>query len=239
MSPQPRRATFAKFEGGETLPFDLKLPGLDLQEDATLSTKPQTQKMDDDSLSKDLLAGITPVPRPQHKRTRSRSLGETPLDERPPWCQEEFVLKSRKASRRSSGFAPPTAPIEELEALVRDNTKSSMHVNRALYRKNIETRTAILEASKEFDKKRQERSRKMRPGGTRTRAGSILVMKRGTRATPALVDERESGRESLLEEDSLREKEEIQAMEVATKRGGRIPRRKREKTFSDISGMLR
>ena len=91
------------------------------------------------------------------------------------------------------------------------NMESPLLVNRALYRKHREMRLAVLEASKQFDNKRKTIQ-------DSTQAG--LIMKRGAKAPDALEDEH------------------TRAMfEAAAQRGGRA-RRTRNKTVSDVTGMM-
>ena len=89
--------------------------------------------------------------------------------------------------------------------------ESPLIVNRALYRKHREMRLAVLEASKQFDFKRKTMQ-------FSTQAG--LIMKRGAKAPDALED-----------------KHQREMFEAAAQRGGRA-RRTRNKTVSDVTGMM-
>lgn len=93
---------------------------------------------------------------------------------------------------------------------------SSLVANRQLYRKHREMRMAVLEASKQFDKKRDDYHFKSEP--IISNAG--LIMKRGARPPVELED---AHRRALFE--------------AAAKRCGRT-RQRRNKTVSDVTGMM-
>lgn len=100
--------------------------------------------------------------------------------------------------------------------LIRDTSKSPLLVNRALYRKHREMRLAVLDASKQFDKKRHEILNKSPPVAHR----ASLIMKRGERPPVELEDQHQRA-----------------LFEAAARRCGRS-RRLRNKTVSDVTGML-
>jgi calcium-dependent protein kinase len=97
------------------------------------------------------------------------------------------------------------------EEVIKDMNMSPLVINRALYRKHREMRTAVLDASKQFDEKRTERLALPR---------AALIMKRG--ATPPV---------------ELTDMHNRAMFEAAAKRCGRA-RRTRNKTVSDVTGML-
>jgi Ca2+-binding EF-hand superfamily protein len=87
---------------------------------------------------------------------------------------------------------------------------SPLVLNRVLYRKHREMRISILEASKQFDQKRK----------TLQASQAGLIMKRGAKAPDAMED-----------------KHTRDMFEAAAKRCGRA-RRSRNKTVSDVTGMM-
>jgi hypothetical protein len=91
---------------------------------------------------------------------------------------------------------------------------SPLMANRALYRRHRGMRLAVLEASKQFDKKRTDRQTKDIP----VQAG--LIMKRGTMPPVELEDAHTRA-----------------LFDAAAKRCGRS-RRTKNKTVSDVTGML-
>jgi hypothetical protein len=105
------------------------------------------------------------------------------------------------------------------DEVIKNKGISALFVNRALYRKHREMRIAVLEASKQFDKKRNDIQTSAHH--VPTKAG--LIMKRGARPPVELED---AHRRALFD--------------AAAKRCGRTEgeRKQRTKTVSDVSGML-
>mmetsp|Transcript_11369 Transcript_11369/g.14975 ORF Transcript_11369/g.14975 Transcript_11369/m.14975 type:complete len:109 (+) Transcript_11369:1-327(+) len=89
--------------------------------------------------------------------------------------------------------------------------KSPLIVNRALYRRHREMRLGVLEASKQFDNARKFRQQKEKAG---------LVMKRGAKPPIEIQDQHNRA-----------------MFEAAARRCGRA-KRERNRTVSDVSGML-
>lgn len=102
----------------------------------------------------------------------------------------------------------------ESEEIGHDGKVSPLVANRTLYRRNRGMRLAVLEASKQFDKLRNDRYSKDAP----MRAG--LIMKRGAKPPAELEDAHSRA-----------------LFDAAAKRCGRS-RRTRNKTVSDVTGML-
>ena len=208
VSPQPKHKSFTKFDGIGSLD-GLHMPALAL---------PPNEKH---RVPTDIPFPLELPPCPLKRASRSKSLeGQSN-----PWGEDEESAKTRQP-KRSSLYSPTTRAIDDLEDVVRDQTKSALFVNRAIYHKNLEMRLAILEASKEFDQKRHAIMLQQSLQGGRSSAlpGASLVMRRGTTYNVPLAPKSES--------------DEMEAVEDASRRGGR-PRRKREKTHSDMTGMLR
>lgn len=134
-------------------------------------------------------------------------------------ASEEGSLGSTSSIGRDASRAVIITPFDSQERsdiLSKDPTTSTvkespLFVNRALYRKHREMRYAVLEASKQFDVKRTAMQ-------SSTQAG--LIMKRGAKAPDALED-----------------KHTREMFEAAAQRGGRA-RRTRNKTVSDVTGMM-
>jgi Ca2+-binding EF-hand superfamily protein len=150
------------------------------------------------------------VSNPRHKKTRSQSLDQNSSlwngsdDEAS--ASGSLTHDGRRAGRAI--LLPGQLPNKE-KAL--DNSMSPLLANRALYRMHREMRIAVLEASKTFDRVRNERSSPEQAG---------LIMKRGAKPPVELQD-----------------KHNREMYEAAAKRCGRA-RRTRNKTVSDVTGMI-
>jgi hypothetical protein len=128
---------------------------------------------------------------------------------------------------------------KEIEAVVKDRTKSNLVVNRKLYRAHRQMRLAVLEASKRFEEQqtqyardvilaqREKEGQQLGIGGGVVGAG--LVMRHGHKKQVSSEAIRQMLAETRQQEQALVEK--------ANRRGGR-GRRSRKKTISDMSGML-
>jgi len=132
------------------------------------------------------------------------------LDDFPP------PVLDRDASR--AVLLPGKTRDELHNEIITDSRASPLVVNRALYRKHREMRFAVLEASKQFDKKRLEIQEMSAPNEMDKRAS--LIMKRGVRPPVELEDAHQRA-----------------LFEAAARRCGRA-RRTRNKTKSDVTGML-
>ena len=126
------------------------------------------------------------------------------------------------SAEASGSFSIKPEPATNLAVVLPGSTKSlpdssmtPLEANRALYRKHREMRLAVLEASKQFDKKRDDIQNRT----LQTHAG--LIMKRGVKPP---IEVEDSHARALFE--------------TAAKRCGRSLRRTRNKTVSDVTGML-
>jgi hypothetical protein len=169
--------------------------------------------------------GIEPIvegveansPPPGHRRMRSQSF------------QDHSNQSDMDSSTKSLGNEPShvslllqTRSERILEVKKEDSSMSPLVVNRSLYRKHREMRLAVLEASKQFDKKRTERLQN--DNGDKPFLPPSLIMKRGAVAPEELEDAHQKA-----------------VFEAATKRSGRTGRRAgrtRNKTLSDVTGMM-
>jgi len=152
-----------------------------------------------------------------YKKARSRSYEAKAAV----WDQgsmtEDLVPPPLLERNTSRAIVLPGLADDKHAALLRDSNMSPLAVNRALYRKHREMRLAVLEASKQFDKKRQD-VRNTHSDMAARRAS--LIMKRGERPPVELED---AHQKSLFES--------------AAKRCGRSPRR-RNKTVSDVTELM-
>lgn len=133
------------------------------------------------------------------------SVGNLSLEDVPP------PVLDRDASR---AVLLPNRSGDAHAEILKDSTASPLVVNRALYRKHREMRFAVLDASKQFDKKRNE----IQSQSAFKKAS--LIMKRGVRPPVELEDAHQRA-----------------LFEAAARRCGRA-RRTRNKTVSDVTGML-
>lgn len=108
----------------------------------------------------------------------------------------------------------PSKAEEDDKAEMSQTSASPLLANKALYRRHRGMRLAVLEASKQFDKKRTDRQTKDLP----VQAG--LIMKRGSMPPVELEDAHTRA-----------------LFDAAAKRCGRS-RRTKNKTVSDVTGML-
>jgi len=108
----------------------------------------------------------------------------------------------------------PSHPDSDFDEIANDQSMTSIAANRALYRKHREMRLAVLEASKQFDKKRND----IQNQSLQTHAG--LIMKRGVKPP---VEVEDAHARALFE--------------TAAKRCGRS-RRAKNRTVSDVTGMM-
>ena len=145
-------------------------------------------------------------------------------------------------SRRAMNLPEHSHKQKEFDALVRDESKSALQVNRKLYRAHRQMRLAVLEASKRFEEQQARHAREVlmarddedQEGGTADGLNNLpfhagLVMKHGHKKHVS-----SEAIKKMLQDD----KNEAQALvEKATRRGGRGKGR-RKKTISDMSGML-
>jgi len=127
---------------------------------------------------------------------------------------------------------------KELDAVMKDSSKSALVVNRQLYRAHRQMRLAVLEASKRFEEQQAEHAREIilarreAEGRAEQNLGMIqagLVMRHGHTKQVSSEAIRSVLRENQTQQQALVEK--------ANKRGGR-GRRSRKKTISDMTGML-
>jgi len=129
---------------------------------------------------------------------------------------EEEIKMPELERDASLALVLPGKVSDEVDQAIRDPSMSPLVVNRSLYRKHREMRLAVLDASKQFDKKRNDIRNK--PDLPAARAS--LIMKRGQRPPVELEDAHTRA-----------------LFEAAAKRCGRS-RRTRNKTVSDVTGMI-
>lgn len=131
-------------------------------------------------------------------------------------------------------------PHEDLEDVVKDDSKSALVVNRKLYRAHRQMRLSVLEASKRFEEQQAQhardvilaqRERKEGREGTgiqgMIQAGLVMIHGHKKQVSSKAI-------RTLLEKNNEQQQELV---EKANRRGGR-GRRSRKKTISDMSGMM-
>jgi calcium-dependent protein kinase len=166
---------------------------------------------------------ITVSVSPENSRGRAKSFGE---EEKASPATTATAYK--KNTLRAINLPEHGATDEKLNLILNDKTKSSLVVNRELYRAHRSMRLAVLEASKRLEEEQQRRAREeMRKEQARTRsAGAGLIMRHGG----------ELSADAIKQFVAQRKKEEQQKVQEAKSRGGR--RHNRNKTASDIRGMF-
>ena len=161
---------------------------------------------------------------PESSRGRSKSVGEEEEKASPVTTPTAYKMNSFRAIN----LPEHGATDEKLNLILNDKTKSSLVVNRELYRAHRNMRLAVLEASKRLEEEQQRRAREeIRKEQARTRiAGAGLIMRHGG----------ELSADAIKQFVAQRKKEEQQQVQLAKSRGGR--RHNRNKTASDIRGMF-
>jgi hypothetical protein len=178
-----------------------------------------------------VLPGLIARPDP-YTRRRSRS-----MDEKDGNAEKDGTDLHVVADVTRHMIVPETGhAMKQLDAVVKDSTKSALVVNRQLYRAHRQMRLAVLEASKRFEEEQAKHAREVilaqreAEGKEKESMGMIqagLVMRHGQKVSSEAI--RNVLRENQSQQQGLVEK--------ANKRGGR-GRRSRKKTISDMSGML-
>lgn len=167
-------------------------------------------------------------------RRRSRSVDDKDKED----GEEEKEPVFNQDSRRAMNL-PEHQHHKEIEALVRDESKSALVVNRKLYRAHRQMRLAVLEASKRFEEQQAEHAKEVLMAQNEREENAAegpnmafhagLVMKHGHKKHVTSEAIKKMLQDNQVEQQALVEK--------ATRRGGR-GRRTRKKTISDMSGML-
>lgn len=178
--------------------------------------------------------GLPPRPEP-YTRRRSRSEGG---DEAEEGGTESSYLHNLADAVRDM-ILPETDHVhtKHLDSVVKDGKKSTLMVNRQLYRAHRQMRLAVLDASKRFEEQQTAHAREVilaqrEAEGKTDGLGMIqagLVMRHGHKKQVSSEAIRKLLQENRVQQQALVEK--------ANRRGGR-GRRSRKKTISDMSGML-
>mgnify|MGYP005847776877 CR=1 FL=1 len=175
-------------------------------------------------------------------RRRSRSVDDKDDQDNEKEEVERVERVFNLDSRRATFLPEHNHTQSEIEALVKDESKSALVVNRKLYRAHRQMRLAVLEASKRFEEQQAQHAkevllaRQTDEGGGSDELDEVnkpfhagLVMKHGHTKHVSSEAINQMLRDNQVEQQALVEK--------ATRRGGR-GRRTRKKTISDMSGML-
>lgn len=180
------------------------------------------------------LPGLTTKPEP-YQRRRSRSVDEKDT------VPEESEKDLHVVADVVHDMILPETDHEHaaaVDAVVKDESKSALSVNRQLYRAHRQLRLSVLEASKRFEEQQAEHAREVilsqqeAEGKTEQAMGMIqagLVMRHGLKQQVSSQAIRELLQQTQSQQQALVEK--------ANRRGGR-GRRSRKKTISDMSGMV-
>lgn len=177
------------------------------------------------------------APESEFKRRRSRSVDDQ--DKGDPEKEEDgadlpvFIADARRATH----LPEHGHYSNEIDTLIKDESKTPLVVNRTLYRAHRQMRLAVLEASKRFEDQQTQRAREMLiakgeeagendPIGTH---GAGLVLRHG--------EKRKITSEAVRNWLIQNEKRQEALVEKANRRGGRGKTR-RKKTISDMSGLL-
>lgn len=126
----------------------------------------------------------------------------------------DHFAKPELTKESSLALVLPSHRDPDIEEITNDSSMTPIAANRALYRKHREMRLAVLEASKQFDKKRND----IQNRSHQTHAG--LIMKRGVKPP---VEVEDAHARALFDS--------------AAKRCGRS-RRAKNRTVSDVTGMM-
>ena len=171
-------------------------------------------------------------------RRRARSVDETDAKKGEEGGEEKEAVFNQD-SRRAMTLPEHNHSQRDIEAIVRDESKSALVVNRKLYRAHRQMRLAVLEASKRFEEQQAQHAREVLMAQNEEAEGAAagagvpyhagLVMKHGRKEHVS-----SEAIKKMLQDDQI---EQRALVEKATRRGGR-GRRTRKKTISDMSGML-
>jgi Ca2+-binding EF-hand superfamily protein len=173
---------------------------------------------------------------PPYFRKRSRSVDD---QESPNMNDSQGETPAFGNDARRAVMLPEHGYQREFENLIHDETKTTLVVNRQLYRAHRQMRIAVLEATKRFEEEQTRRAREILMAQkeeesntdppTTPVGGAGLVLRHGLKRQVSQEAVRKFLAKSKEETDVL--------MQKATKRGGR-GRSRRQKTNSDMSGML-
>jgi len=159
--------------------------------------------------------------RPDYSRLRSRSLETKRSDALHRSDKESEFLADTEGKIVKPIVGRNRINGTKFEDVVNDENMTPLMVNRALYRQHRELRLAVLDASKRFEEKQKARNYLLPPS---------LVMRRGSlgpgdKDVPPVLEQMESD----TTEDSINN---------ASQRGGRPNRDRRQKTVSDMTGLM-
>jgi hypothetical protein len=243
-SPQVARMTtdFGVFDASSSSLNEHLLPHLTMSDaaDSDIAVKPRR------SLTVDT---VTPgsTDRRSNMKLRSRSLehNKTKYFEGVDEESDEDVDEDTQQPHRPSVLLPIWSR-KALETVRGDETKTSLMVNRAMYRAHRELRLAVMDCSKRFEENRRRRELEANTHdqgqGRYPGAGIGLVMRRGCVNIPGLdataaqeTDDVELEKD-IAEQGALKKSAERDALHHASVRSGRA--HTRMKTVSDMTGML-
>lgn len=211
-----------------------KLPTLleSMRENSSTTLEPicETGLNIDETFSDDNIESIMPAKpkvKPVFGRQRSQSEGVLELAD----SFDDSIRSSQTRPSAGQGFALALPEHDhndkKFDDMLKDETKSSLAVNRNLYRAHRQMRLAVLEASKLFEEQQMKHVFKEEVKKSSARVGAGLVMKHGQSKKLSTDEVRKILRQRQEEQQTLVEK--------ASKKGGRA---RRKKTVSDMTAML-
>ncbi|KAL7484260.1 hypothetical protein ACHAW6_009897 [Cyclotella cf. meneghiniana] len=159
---------------------------------------------------------LTTPDSPNSLKSRSKSFDE-------PAAPQPFVKGNALRAINLPEHQPGSTRLN-----INDKSKTTLAVNRELYRAHRQMRLAVLEASKRLEEEHQRRAREeMRKEQARSnKGGAGLIMRHGG----------ELSADAIKQFVVQRQKEEQKKIDQAVSKGGR--RHNRNKTASDIRGMF-
>jgi hypothetical protein len=164
------------------------------------------------------------------KRSQSHTVATTMWD-----SSAEFEKEAPANSSNSSSWYSMLFPSSRDDAKKGASTAtktSTIGANRSLYRRHREIRVSVLEASKQFDKKRAERLTENNNSKHGVEPSSSSAVRPAVHQSASLIMRR--GAQPPIE---LEDAHQRALFEAAARRCGRM-RRERNKTKSDVTGML-
>lgn len=239
-SPQISRMTteFGVFDTSSSGLHDHLMPHLSLGDtaDYDVAIKPRR------SLTVDTAAPGSDMRSYMKLRSRSLEHNKTTHFE---GVDEDTEDESDELPQRPSVLLQPWSK-KAIDSVRDDETKTSLKVNRAMYRAHRELRLAVMECSKRFEenRRRRELEANLQDLGRVQHPGPAigLVMRRGYKNAKGL--DGTTGQETdvvelekhIAEQDALKKSAESEALLHASVRAGRP--RTRKKTVSDMTGMF-